>query len=164
DGGLGLAGGVPGGGLGGPVEAPGTRSEFEGRHGLAGAPPSGGAWGALRGPPSNLKQAQLRALRLRHWGSKPVELGERAKSLPDLANLALVVLHVLVRALRIPQARQLRVLVDGHVHPAARDVVRHLIPRLRRPTRPVGQLVGRRRRAGAGANLVAIRLDRFLER
>src|SRR5439155_23259018 len=41
-----FAGAPPsGGGFGGPFEAPGTRSEFEGRHGLAGAPPSSGGFG-----------------------------------------------------------------------------------------------------------------------
>src|SRR5438874_7039260 len=89
-----------------------------------------GSCGPVEAP--QLKQTQLGALGLAERGAKSIEVGERAKALPDLTHLRLVVLDVLVRPLGIPQARELRVLVDGHVHSAARDVERHPVSRLHR--------------------------------
>src|SRR5262249_44739616 len=99
-------------------------------------------------------------------GGRPqaVELGEGAEAVPDLAHLRLAVLHILVRARRIPQARELGVLVDRHTRAATSDVVGDLVPGLHRAPGGAGQLVRRRRRASAGADLLAIELDRLLER
>src|SRR5213592_3330783 len=111
---------------------PGACREIEERHGFAGAPRAsggwgieerpgssrarrtfGGVWGAISGPPIFLEEAELRRLRrVVHIGDEPVLLGEAAEALPGLEHFRLVVLHVLVRTGGVPQARQLRRLVD----------------------------------------------------
>src|SRR5262249_51720960 len=99
-------------------------------------------------------------------GGRPqaVELGEGAEAVPDLAHLRLVVLDILVRARRVPQARKLGVLVDRHTRAATSDVVGDLVPGLHHTPGGAGQLVRGRGRAPARADLLAIELDRLLER
>src|SRR5437773_8318332 len=158
---------------------PGACREIEERHGFAGAPRAsggwgieerpgssrarrtfGGVWGAISGPPISLEEAELRRLRrVVHIGDEPLLLGEAAEALPGLEHFRLVVLHVLVRTGGVPQARQLRRLVDGDARRAARDVIGDLIAGLDRAAARRGQLVGGGRGPQAGREALPINFE-----
>src|SRR3989441_12333 len=122
-----------------------------------GATSGWGVWGAISGPPMSLEEAELRRLRrVVHIGDEPVLLGEAAEALPGLEHFRLVVLHVLVRTGGVPQARQLRRLVDGDARRAARDVIGDLIAGLDRAAARRGQFVGGGRRPQAGREALPV--------
>src|SRR5437660_1773998 len=117
----------------------------------------GHGYGGHFGAPIYLEQAELRRLRcLIHIRDEPVLLGEAAEALPGLEHLRLVVLHVLVGARRVPRARQLRGLVDGHARRAPGDVVGDLIAGLDGPAARHGQLVCGRRGPQARGQALAV--------
>src|SRR6266852_100428 len=96
--------------------------------------------------------------------AQPRRLGQRAEALPDLEDLRLVVLDVLVRPLGIPRADELRVVVHGDVGAPAGHVVRDLIAGLDHAAGRERQLIGRRWVAGAGSQALAVALERLLDR
>src|SRR3989442_15841474 len=80
-----------------------------------------------------------------------------------LEDFRLVVLHVLVRTGGVPQARQLRRLVDRDARRAARDVIGDLIAGLDRAAARRGQLVGGGPGPHAGPDALPVNFEGFLK-
>src|SRR5438093_8323277 len=149
-----------GGGGQGPVAKGGAPTEQGSARVPPGRPNRLGGRGGPSSPPIFLEEAELRRLRrVVHIGDEPLLLGEAAEALPGLEHFRLVVLHVLVRTGGVPQARQLRRLVDRDARRAARDVIGDLIAGLDRAAARRGQLVGGGRGPQAGREALPINFE-----